>query len=58
LIPCVHRNYRQIEKLLSRLGDKYTRFMDPNEFQKLTKYDVTGRFAWELYTYVRTYIHT
>jgi hypothetical protein len=34
--------YGVIRKLLKRLGDRFTRFMPPQEFAKLTKYDMTG----------------
>jgi len=34
--------YKEASKVLSRLGDKYTRFLPPEDFQKLTKYDSTG----------------
>ena len=36
------QSYKEISKLVSRLGDKYTRFLPPKEFVKLTKYDQTG----------------
>ena len=34
--------YRAVRKLLARLGDRFTRLMPPQEFAKLTKYDMTG----------------
>ena len=34
--------YKEIKKVLKKLGDRYTRFLPPSEFVKLTKYDATG----------------
>jgi len=34
--------YKKIQNVLSKLGDRYTRFLKPSDFAKLTKYDVTG----------------
>lgn len=34
--------HNKIKKVLSKLGDRYTRFLQPKDFAKLTKYDVTG----------------
>ncbi len=35
-------SYTEIASALKKLGDKYTRFVKPSDFAKLTKYDVTG----------------
>ena len=35
-------SYTEIANALKKLGDKYTRFVKPSDFAKLTKYDVTG----------------
>jgi len=35
-------SYKDISGALKKLGDKYTRFVKPDDFAKLTKYDVTG----------------
>ena len=35
-------SYKEINGALKKLGDKYTRFVKPADFAKLTKYDVTG----------------
>jgi C-terminal processing protease CtpA/Prc len=35
-------SYTEIASALKKLGDKYTRFVKPSNFAKLTKYDVTG----------------
>eukprot|EP00960_Hanusia_phi_P041499 755024-Hanusia_phi.AAC.1 len=34
--------YKEIKKMLKKLGDRYTRFVSPADFVKLTKYDATG----------------
>ncbi|KAH7651133.1 C-terminal processing peptidase protein [Dioscorea alata] len=31
-----------IKKMLASLGDPYTRFLDPSEFSKMARYDMTG----------------
>ncbi|KAL5227302.1 hypothetical protein ABZP36_015567 [Zizania latifolia] len=31
-----------IQKMLTNLGDPYTRFLSPSEFSKMSKYDMTG----------------
>jgi len=35
-------SYKDINAALKKLGDRYTRFVKPADFAKLTKYDVTG----------------
>ena len=37
-----YTSYNEINGALKKLGDKYTRFVKPEDFAKLTKYDVTG----------------
>ncbi|KAK9132433.1 hypothetical protein Scep_011961 [Stephania cephalantha] len=34
--------HKMIQKMLSSLGDPYTRFLSPSEFSKMARYDMTG----------------
>lgn len=41
-LPTNKDAYRTIEKLVKSLGDKYARFLAPEDFNRLAKYDITG----------------